>query len=182
MDLLKDIATRALLRGLNFSLDDFVFATISIGQKDRGEKGGTISREYFDVFVFPKSIYESRKFGELLHCTGDIGKRHCYFTKETHRALLDPENGFDKYYVASYPYSLLEEIEEKSGNNGKRWERLGCFLFTGQKTDKYKDTVLKIDVETAQKRSRKQFKFCGFSEKGRKNKRSSYSGANLDID
>lgn len=178
MNLLTEITNRAARRSLTIHIDDLVFGTISLGQRSDGERGGTVSRKFMEIYVIPRSVACECKFAELMHITENNGKKHGYFTKDSRNGL---DEHYNRYCLGRFPYELLEEIEEPSNNNGKRFEKLGLLLFGGYKTDRNTDVIDKIDIVTAEKRAKKQMKYCGFSVNARLNPRSSYSGCNISF-
>lgn len=178
MKLLNEVISRAKMRQIDISVNDYIFGIPSIAQKCDGEKGGTISRLYFEVYAIPKSIVHSLAFREIVHTTTTHNTKG-YFTKETAKIIM---SDYERYFVGRFSYDLLESIETTIDNNGKRFELFVCALFNGIKTDRDTDVLQKIDVLTVQKRAAKQAKFCGFSRKGRLNKKQSYSSMNIDLD
>jgi hypothetical protein len=171
-------ATRAMIRLLSAAIDDYVIAFPTISQpNENGTKcrGGLLSRERFAIAVVPKSVFETTKFRELLRLSApDYNKG--YITKENCKKIL---GDYAKYIVTNdMLYSDLEGIESEKNNNGFRFQELCAMIWGGAVQTGYNDVVLKQDVLTAQKRARKQCKFCGFSAEGRLNKRQSYSSFN----
>lgn len=179
MKLLSEVVSRAKMRQIDISVNDYIFGIPSIGQKCDGEKGGTISRLFFEVYSIPKSIVHAKAFRELIHTTETHNTKKGYFTKETAKKIM---SDYERYFIGRFSYDLLESIETTVDNNGKRFELFVCALFNGIKTDRDMDVLQKIDVLTAQKRAAKQAKFCGFSRNGRLNKKQSYSSMNIDLD
>lgn len=178
MKLLNEVISRAKMRAMDISVNDYIFGIPSIAQKCDGEKGGTISRLYFEVYAIPKSIVHSRKFREIVHTTETHNVKG-YFTKESAKIIM---SDYERYFIGRFSYELLENIETTVDNNGKRFELFVCELFNGIKTNHNVDVIQKIDILTPQKRAAKQAKFCGFSRKGRLNKKQSYSSMNIDLD
>lgn len=178
MKTLNTLTTRAFIRLLSAAIDDYVIAFPTISQpNENGTKcrGGLLSRERFAVAVIPKSVFETTKFRKLLRLSApDYNKG--YITKEDAKTLLGE---YEKYIITNdMLYSDLEAIENEKNNNGFRFQDLIALIWNGQVQTGYNDTVLKQDVITAQKRSRKQCKFCGFSAEGRHDKKHSYSSFN----
>jgi hypothetical protein len=173
-------STREVIRLLSAAIDDYVIAFPTISQpNENGTKcrGGLLSRERFAIAVIPKSVFETTKFRELLRLSApDYNKG--YITKEDAKTIL---REYDKYVITNdMLYSDLESIESEKNNNGFRFQDLIAMIWGGTVQTGYNDVVLKQDVLTAQKRSRKQCKFCGFSAEGRHDKKHSYSSFNWD--
>lgn len=177
---LKTYATRALIRLLSAAIDDYVIGFPVISQKNedgKGCRGGLLSRERFAIAVIPKSVFETPKFRELLRLSAPTFNKG-YITKEDCKKIL---GDYSKYIISEdMRYEDLEEIDVGKDNNGFRFQQLCAMIWGGTVQNGYNDVVLKQDVLTAQKRARKQCKFCGFSREGRHDKKHSYSSFNWD--
>jgi hypothetical protein len=171
-------ATRAMIRLLSAAIDDYVIAFPTISQpNENGTKcrGGLLSRERFAIAVVPKSVFETTKFRELLRLSAPTFDKG-YITKEDCKKIL---GDYAKYIISNdMLYSELEEIDVGKDNNGFRFQELCAMIWGGAVQTGFNDVVLKQDVLTAQKRARKQCKFCGFSREGRHDKKHSYSSFN----
>lgn len=177
---LNVFCTREIIRLLSAAIDDYVIAFPTISQpNENGTKcrGGLLSRERFAVAVIPKSVFETTAFRKLLRLSApDYNKG--YITKEDAKTIL---RDYSKYIITNdMLYSDLENIKSERNNNGWRFQDMVAMLWNGQVQTGYNDSILKQDVLTAQKRSRKQCKFCGFSAEGRHDKKHSYSSFNWD--